>query len=62
MLGYRQPAFKNAPLLSSLAVINKVLEMERLISEHRNVELHQHIYNLLSNQHSLTSTAATKGD
>lgn len=58
MLGYRQPTFKNAPLLSSLVVINKVLEMERLISEHRNVELHQRIYDLVSNRHSLTSTAA----
>jgi hypothetical protein len=48
-LGYRDPfTYKKLPLLKSIELINHVLNIENLIRDRRNVEVHQYIHELSS--------------
>lgn len=48
-LGYRDPfTYKKLPLLKSIELINHVLNIEKLIRDHRNVAVHQYIHELSS--------------
>ena len=48
-LGYRDPfTYKTLPLISSIELINHVLNIENLVRKHMNVEVHQYIHELSS--------------
>jgi len=46
-LGYRDKySYKKLPITAAIQLTNKVLEVERLVKEYRNEDLHQFLYDL----------------
>lgn len=49
-IGFRDPhTYRKLPLVPALALTNRVLEVERLVREHRNSDLHQLLFDLSEN-------------